>query len=50
MPNAPEMTMVWSPATTAINTIVKKAATPQAALSAAQAKVLLDIEHLRGKR
>ena len=30
MPNLPEMTMVWSPATTAMNTIVKKAATPKA--------------------
>jgi arabinogalactan oligomer/maltooligosaccharide transport system substrate-binding protein len=48
MPNVPEMTMVWSPATTAMNTIVKKSATPKAALDAAQAKVALDIQRLRG--
>ena len=29
MPNLPEMSMVWSPATTAMNAIVKKAATPE---------------------
>jgi len=48
MPNVPEMTMVWSPATTAMNTIVKRSATPKAALDAAQAKVALDIQRLRG--
>jgi arabinogalactan oligomer/maltooligosaccharide transport system substrate-binding protein len=50
MPNVPEMTMVWSPATTAMNTIVKKSATPKAALDAAQAKVALDIQRLRGRK
>jgi arabinogalactan oligomer/maltooligosaccharide transport system substrate-binding protein len=50
MPNVPEMTMVWSPATTAISTIVKRAATPRAALDIAQSKVLLDIQRLRGKK
>ncbi|HEX8436742.1 extracellular solute-binding protein, partial [Archangium sp.] len=32
MPNVPEMTMVWSPATSAMNSILKKASTPKAAL------------------
>lgn len=50
MPNVPEMTMVWSPATTAISTIVKRAATPKAALDVAQSKVLSDIQRLRGKK
>ena len=48
MPNLAEMTMVWSPATTAMNTIVNKSATPKAAMDAAQAKVALDIRRLRG--
>ena len=39
MPNLPEMTMVWSPATTAMNTIVKKSATPKAAMDQAQKAV-----------
>jgi arabinogalactan oligomer/maltooligosaccharide transport system substrate-binding protein len=47
MPNLAEMTMVWSPATTAMNTITKKAATPKAALDAAQKKVEADIAGLR---
>jgi arabinogalactan oligomer/maltooligosaccharide transport system substrate-binding protein len=49
MPNVPEMTMVWSPATTAMNTIVKRSATVKAALDVAQAKVEQDIQRLRGK-
>jgi arabinogalactan oligomer/maltooligosaccharide transport system substrate-binding protein len=47
MPNLPEMTMVWSPATTAMNTIVKKAAPPKAALDQAQKEVLDRISKLR---
>jgi arabinogalactan oligomer/maltooligosaccharide transport system substrate-binding protein len=47
MPNLAEMTMVWSPATTAMNTITKKAATPAEALDAAQKKVEADIAGLR---
>ncbi len=50
MPNLPEMTMVWSPATTAMNTITKKAATPKAALDIAQKAVEQDIARLRGKK
>ncbi len=49
MPNVPEMTMVWSPATTAMNTIVKRSATVKAALDVAQAKVQQDIQRLRRK-
>ena len=50
MPNLPEMTMVWSPATTAMNTITKKAAAPKAALDVAQKSVEQDIAKLRGKK
>lgn len=49
MPNLPEMTMVWSPATTAMNTIVKKSATPKAAMDFAQKKVEADVAALRKK-
>ena len=49
MPNVPEMTMVWSPATTAMNTITKKAATPKAAMDAAQKEVEKRIADLRKK-
>jgi arabinogalactan oligomer/maltooligosaccharide transport system substrate-binding protein len=48
MPNLPEMTMVWSPATTAMNTIVNRSAAPKAAMDEAQAKVAADIRRLRG--
>ena len=47
MPNLPEMTMVWSPATTAMNTIVKRSATPKAAMDQAQQAVLKDVAALR---
>jgi len=50
MPNLAEMTMVWSPATTAMNTVVKGAAKPKAALDAAQAAVQADVARLRGKK
>jgi len=49
MPNLPEMTMVWSPATTAMNTVVKKSATPKAALDQAQKSVERDVAALRKK-
>jgi arabinogalactan oligomer/maltooligosaccharide transport system substrate-binding protein len=49
MPNVPEMTMVWSPATTAMNTITKGAATPKAAMDAAQREVGQRIAELRKK-
>jgi arabinogalactan oligomer/maltooligosaccharide transport system substrate-binding protein len=47
MPNLAEMTMVWSPVTTAMNTVVKKAATPKQALDVAQKEVLDRIAKLR---
>jgi arabinogalactan oligomer/maltooligosaccharide transport system substrate-binding protein len=49
MPNLPEMSMVWSPATTAMNVIVKKAATPRAALDQAQKEVIERINSLLKK-
>lgn len=48
MPNLPEMSMFWSPATTAMNLIVKGSASPSAALKEAQEKVLRDVQRLRG--
>jgi arabinogalactan oligomer/maltooligosaccharide transport system substrate-binding protein len=39
MPNLPEMSMVWSPVTNAMNAIVKKSATPKSALDQAQKEV-----------
>jgi arabinogalactan oligomer/maltooligosaccharide transport system substrate-binding protein len=47
MPNYPEMTMVWSPVTTAMNTIVKKTATPKQAMDIAQKEVMERIASLR---
>jgi len=47
MPNVPEMTMVWSPATTAMNLIVKKSSTPKEALDEAQKEVEKRIARLR---
>jgi arabinogalactan oligomer/maltooligosaccharide transport system substrate-binding protein len=49
MPNVPEMTMVWSPATSAMNSILKKASTPKAALDTAQKAVAKDVAGLRKK-
>lgn len=47
MPNRPEMTMVWSPATTAMNVIIHGRATPQEAMAAAQEEVVDRIAKLR---
>jgi arabinogalactan oligomer/maltooligosaccharide transport system substrate-binding protein len=47
MPNVPEMTMVWSPATTAMNTVIRHAATPKVALDRAQKQVAKDVASLR---
>jgi arabinogalactan oligomer/maltooligosaccharide transport system substrate-binding protein len=49
MPNLAEMTMMWSPATTAMNMIVKRTASPQAALDGAQKDVKARISSLRAK-
>ena len=50
MPNYAEMTMMWSPVTTAMNKIVKGSSSPEAALAEAQAKVKKDIDVLRTSR
>lgn len=50
MPNRPEMTMVWSPATTMMNTVTKRGATPAAGLEAAQKAVVSDMAQLRKKK
>lgn len=47
MPNVPEMTMMWSPVTTAMNGIVKKTSAPKAALDAAQKDVVSSIAKLK---
>lgn len=47
MPNVPEMTMVWSPATTAMNVITHKRATPDEAMETAQKEVKERITKLR---
>ncbi len=49
MPNVPEMTMVWSPATTMMNAVTKHSQTPKAGLDAAQAAVVTAIEQLKKK-
>ena len=50
MPNFAEMTVMWSPATTAMNTIVRGAATPEVAFEKAQRSVEKDIAALRKGR
>jgi arabinogalactan oligomer/maltooligosaccharide transport system substrate-binding protein len=47
MPNRPEMTMVWSPATTAMNKIVKGNATVEAALKEAAGSIQDSMNALR---
>jgi arabinogalactan oligomer/maltooligosaccharide transport system substrate-binding protein len=47
MPNYAEMTLMWSPVTTAMNKIVKGSATPEQALAEAQATVIDSIGKLR---
>lgn len=47
MPNRPEMTMVWSPATTAMNKIVKGNASVEAALKEAAGSIQDSINALR---
>jgi len=49
MPNLVEMTMVWTPITTAMNTVVQKSALPKAALDVAQLEVERAIARLRGR-
>lgn len=47
MPNFAEMAMFWSPVTTAMNSLTRKAATPAAALDLAQKEVIDRITTLR---
>jgi arabinogalactan oligomer/maltooligosaccharide transport system substrate-binding protein len=49
MPNLPEMTMVWSPATTAMNKIIR-GTSPKAAFEEAQKQVSSDVAKLRKAR
>lgn len=49
MPNLPEMTMAWSPATTALASITKGSVTPKAGLDKAQAQLAADVANLRKK-
>jgi arabinogalactan oligomer / maltooligosaccharide transport system substrate-binding protein len=50
MPNVAVMSLMWSPATTAMNKIVKGSATPQQALDEAQQTLSADIDALRKGR
>ena len=50
MPNVPEMTMVWSPATTALNKINAGSTSPKEALDVAQKAVERDVAGLRKSR
>tara|TARA_B100000745_G_scaffold218760_1_gene145612 strand:+ start:4358 stop:5596 length:1239 start_codon:yes stop_codon:yes gene_type:complete len=47
MPNLAEMTMVWSPATTAMNKIVKGTDSPKAAMEVAQEEVAKAVTEIR---
>ena len=49
MPNLPEMTMVWSPATIMMASVAKGTIAPKAALAKAQAEVLKNIAELHRK-
>ena len=49
MPNLPEMTMVWSPATIMMASVAKRTIQPKAALDKAQAEVLKAVSELRRK-
>jgi len=50
MPNYAEMTLMWSPVTTAMNKIVKGSASPEVALGEAQSKLTESIAALRKGR
>ena len=49
MPNVPEMSMMWSPATNAMNAITKGSTDPKAALDNAQRALAKDVSSLRKK-
>jgi arabinogalactan oligomer/maltooligosaccharide transport system substrate-binding protein len=50
MPNVPEMSLAWSPLTTAMNAVVNGSAGPDAALKEAQMKVKEDVDRMRQGR
>jgi arabinogalactan oligomer/maltooligosaccharide transport system substrate-binding protein len=50
MPNYAEMTLMWSPVTTAMNKIVKGSASAQSAMDEAQKTITTSIEALRRGR
>jgi arabinogalactan oligomer / maltooligosaccharide transport system substrate-binding protein len=47
MPNVPEMTLMWSPVTSAMNAIVQKTSPPKAALDKAQKDIVEGIAKLK---
>jgi arabinogalactan oligomer/maltooligosaccharide transport system substrate-binding protein len=49
MPNVPEMSMMWSPATNAMNAMTKGSTAPKAALDNAQQALAKDVAGLRKK-
>jgi arabinogalactan oligomer / maltooligosaccharide transport system substrate-binding protein len=49
MPNIPEMSMMWTPATTALGAIIKRSSPPQEVLDKAQAALAKDVANLRKK-
>ena len=49
MPNLPEMTMVWSPATIMMASVAKRTIAPKAALDKAEAEVLKAVSELHRK-
>ena len=50
MPNLAEMSMMWTPMTSAMAAAVQKSATPKAALDKAQAEVVEAVKLLRKQR
>ena len=49
MPNLPEMSMMWTPASTALGAVIKKSSPPQELLDTAQKALARDIANLRKK-
>lgn len=49
MPNVPEMSMMWTPATIALGSMIKRTVTPKEALETAQKALAKDVANLRKK-
>jgi len=49
MPNVPEMSMMWTPATIAMGSTIKRSVTPKEALETAQKALARDVANLRKK-